>query len=280
MKEPTVGVVVAARNAELTIGAALQTVLSQTVPPSQIVVISDGSIDRTAEIAEATLRLHSASLVVELPQSIGRAAARNLAVGQLSTDFVAVCDADDMSFDNRFHELQRLAQLEGADVVSGQALVVTSRGFAYDLTMMPTEHAEIVRQLEEGLMSVIHPACIIRRQSFVDAGAYTTALLRAQDLDLMIRLSRLGCRFVSSSKPLIAYQYPVLIGRQRLAEQRSYADMARQLNGIGYPPGSRTWAETNLRGVLRASLNRSVRLEKRRRIAHYARLLESQCQTL
>jgi glycosyltransferase involved in cell wall biosynthesis len=44
-------VVIPARNAERTIAEAIDSVLSQSVPPATTIVVDDGSTDRTAEVA-------------------------------------------------------------------------------------------------------------------------------------------------------------------------------------------------------------------------------------
>ena len=50
---PRISVIIAAYNAERTIARAIDSALAQTYPPLEIVVVDDGSADRTAEVVES-----------------------------------------------------------------------------------------------------------------------------------------------------------------------------------------------------------------------------------
>lgn len=81
-----------ARDAARYIGAALESVLGQTEPPADVVVVDDGSTDETARIAASF-----APAVRTISQApAGPASARNRAIGALSTDLLALLDADDL----------------------------------------------------------------------------------------------------------------------------------------------------------------------------------------
>jgi glycosyltransferase involved in cell wall biosynthesis len=91
MTEP-VGVVMAARNAERFIGEALESIVTQTVPPSTVVVVDDGSTDATAEIAA---RFAPLVRVLRRPHA-GISPSRNLGIASVETPLVAFLDADDL----------------------------------------------------------------------------------------------------------------------------------------------------------------------------------------
>ena len=74
---PKVTVVMPAHNMELYIERALRSAASQTYPDLDILVIDDGSTDRTAEVAERFARLHANVRVVRTANG-GVASARNL----------------------------------------------------------------------------------------------------------------------------------------------------------------------------------------------------------
>ena len=90
--EPTVSVVIAARNEECSIVGRIGNLLAQEYPADklEIVIVSDGSEDRTVEMARgAAQRVR----VVELPQSQGKAAALNQGVARAGGEILLLCDA-------------------------------------------------------------------------------------------------------------------------------------------------------------------------------------------
>lgn len=86
-----------AHNAERYIGEALASMLRQTRPLDEIIVVNDGSTDRTSEIARSFGPLVR---VLDSPK-VGLARARNLMVESATGDLVAVLDADDLWTENR-----------------------------------------------------------------------------------------------------------------------------------------------------------------------------------
>ena len=91
MSEPLISVVIPAHNAEKYLAEALESVRAQTFPDYEIIVIDDGSTDRTAELAS------SYSGVFLLQQSNrGEAGARNTGIRAARGKYVAFLDADDV----------------------------------------------------------------------------------------------------------------------------------------------------------------------------------------
>ncbi|HEY7486658.1 MAG TPA: glycosyltransferase family 2 protein [Streptosporangiaceae bacterium] len=86
----TVTVIVPAHNEELGLPATLESVLRQTVPADEIIVIDDGSADRTGEVARAY-----GVTVLTPPRNLGsKAKAQNYALPHCATDLVLAVDAD------------------------------------------------------------------------------------------------------------------------------------------------------------------------------------------
>src|SRR3954447_14425882 len=87
-----VSVVIPAFNAERFVGEAVQSVMAQTLLPVDIVVVDDGSTDRTAELAAA---VDPTVQVVRTPNR-GVAAARNTGARRARGSVIAFLDADDV----------------------------------------------------------------------------------------------------------------------------------------------------------------------------------------
>ena len=203
----TIGVIMAARNARLTIAESIGSVLSQTVRPAQVVVVDDGSTDDTAAVVEAFARQRSdVQLLRTAP--VGRAAARNLALERLHTDLVAVQDADDVALPWRFEEaLATFAQHPDAVAVGAQMLAFARPGHAWELPSWPTDPAAIASGFAAGTMAIAHPTAVARRSAVTAAGGYDPAFAYGEDLALFRAISAQG-PMVASDRVVTLYRKP------------------------------------------------------------------------
>jgi glycosyltransferase involved in cell wall biosynthesis len=90
--QPLVSIVIPAYNAERTVAETIQSAIGQTWPRKEIIVVDDGSTDRTAEIVDRfapTVRFVSS-------RNRGLSAAVNLAVQHSHGDYIQELDADDI----------------------------------------------------------------------------------------------------------------------------------------------------------------------------------------
>ncbi len=94
-----ISVIIPAYNARRFIGEAIESVLSQTVPAHEVIVVDDGSTDGTAEF----VREHYGKLVRVIHQeNKGVGAARNIGIKAATGDVFQFLDADDLLLPNKF----------------------------------------------------------------------------------------------------------------------------------------------------------------------------------
>jgi glycosyltransferase involved in cell wall biosynthesis len=98
---PSISVIIPAYNEASRIGAAIESVLAQTTPASEIIVVDDGSTDGTAEVAGA----YPVSVVRQANGGIS--AARNRAFREATGTWLALLDADDLWVPERLAWLAR-----------------------------------------------------------------------------------------------------------------------------------------------------------------------------
>jgi glycosyltransferase involved in cell wall biosynthesis len=91
MRGPLVSVIVAVYDGERFIGATLESIFAQDYAPIEVIVVDDGSKDRSSEIAGSFERVN-----LLCQANAGPAAARNAGLERAKGDFVAVVDADDL----------------------------------------------------------------------------------------------------------------------------------------------------------------------------------------
>jgi glycosyltransferase involved in cell wall biosynthesis len=91
MAEPSVSVVIPAFRAERTIQRAIDSVLAQSVPVQEVIVVDDGSPDDLAAIVQR----HGAPVILVRQANRGAAHARNTGIERSTGTYVAFLDADD-----------------------------------------------------------------------------------------------------------------------------------------------------------------------------------------
>ena len=92
---------------------AIDSALSQTLPPTEIIVVDDGSVDETAGI----LRSFGDRITVVRQTNQGHSAARNAGLAVATGEFIALLDHDDTSKPERFERQWRTLQ-ENPDAAS------------------------------------------------------------------------------------------------------------------------------------------------------------------
>jgi glycosyltransferase involved in cell wall biosynthesis len=98
MNEPSVSVIVPTYNCGPYLVEAIDSVLDQSLKPSEVIVVDDGSTDDTP----AVLEKYAGRMTVIRQTNAGVSAARNRALESVHGEFVALMDADDVSTSDRF----------------------------------------------------------------------------------------------------------------------------------------------------------------------------------
>ena len=102
-EHPLVSVIVPAYNAESFVERTLDSILTQTYTNIEVLVVDDGSQDRTAEIVESFVEKDSRVILLKQENS-GVAAARNLAIRKSKGEYIAPIDADDIWYPQKLEK--------------------------------------------------------------------------------------------------------------------------------------------------------------------------------
>ncbi len=142
--KPLVSILIPAYNAEEFVGDAIRSAIAQTWQRKEIIVVDDGSSDRTAEVAR---RFASKEVIFVSKENEGAAATRNHAFQLSQGEYIQWLDADDLLAPDKIE--RQLAALREGD--SKRMLLSSSWGlFSYR-----TKHARFVpTSLWQDLMPV------------------------------------------------------------------------------------------------------------------------------
>ncbi|MFQ5591065.1 MAG: glycosyltransferase family 2 protein [Phycisphaerae bacterium] len=204
MHTPVISVHMPVYNAERYLAEAVESILAQTFPDFEFIIIDDGSTDGSPEILrryadeDQRIRLVSRS-------NAGVAEARNEALRLARGEYFAVMDADDISLPQRFAE--QVAYLRNSSdciAVGSRVLLIDPDGIPIREWPYSASHEEIDGAHMEGKAgAVIHPSAMIRREPMLEAGGYW--LRSAEDYDLFLRLAERG-RLANLPQLLLKYR--------------------------------------------------------------------------
>ena len=192
MPKPSISVVIPVYNRLELLRHAVDSVLAQTYPPHEIIIVDDASeipttLDSIGIFDERIKILHHS-------QRVGAAAARQTGVDQAAGDLIAFLDSDDCWFEDKL-ETQVQTLLE-APPESEMVSVVC--GWQYDnddrfphAARMPVASSDIV-DFAGGCWFCPGSTLLISRKVFQSVGPFDTRLERLEDFEWFLRFAMAG----------------------------------------------------------------------------------------
>lgn len=203
---PEISVLLPARNAAGTIGAAIASLLHQTAGDFELLVLDDASTDRTAEVAHAFDDPRIRVLRSAAQQGISKRLNEGIALA--SGRYIARMDADDWAFPERFEQqrafLDRHAEV---DLLGTRAIVVDSRGALRHAFPFRETHQQLCAWPWNGFY-LCHPTWMGRAEWFRRWGYPDPDCTRAEDQQLLLR-SHHASRFHCLPRFLLVYRQDV-----------------------------------------------------------------------
>lgn len=251
-----VSVVIPAYNSEEFIGEALASVRGQTMSVSEIIVVDDGSSDRTAELAE-----QSGAFVIRQKHG-GISVARNAGIRAAKHEWIAFLDADD-TWEPRKIEYQLAAIHRYPDVgLVSCDLSQWLHGFpvseiASDLAGVADNAPMVYIPQAQGAflsdrMTYNSPTMLIRRELLLSVGLFDEQVRYVEGVECYLR--------VIARCPIVLVELP--LARQRLHERNTSANSVEmRLSWIKmvdrlsaepekYPPGAAVALAKGMSGQL------------------------------
>ncbi len=111
-----ISVIMPAYNGEQFIAQSIMSVLNQTFTDFELIVVDDGSTDRTAEIVSKIQRQDDRVKFFRQENS-GQAAARNIGISKSQGDLIAFLDQDDLWIEQKLELQTKAIEASGADIV-------------------------------------------------------------------------------------------------------------------------------------------------------------------
>jgi len=206
MNAPAVSVILPAYNCEKFIGSAIESVLQQTFNDLELIIINDGSSDKT----ELAILAFADPRIIYLKNKInsGLIFSLNKGIETASGKYIARMDADDISLPSRLAK-----QKEYLDTHLETTLVATTIGFMDDQGNdkgrwgldRKTIHHKTIRNKMPFENCIAHPSIMIR-SNVLKEFKYDPRQVNIEDYDLWLRLLSHGHVINKINEPLLLYR--------------------------------------------------------------------------
>ncbi len=207
-----ISVIITTKNGGRFLSKSVASVLMQTNADFELLIVSDGSTDDTAEVAHNLAASDSLSrvLVIELKDNIGPGLARDMAIKKAKGEYIALLDDDDIWLSkNKLHnqteylnahpdtvlvgaskvEFVRLRDKSAAGAADGSA---TGTGDpVHEFWLNQEKDSEKIRQNMLSYNPVITSSVMFRKGIYIKVGGFKPMYL-AEDYDLWLRMGQIG----------------------------------------------------------------------------------------
>ena len=191
MQSPTVLVVMPLYNAARFVRKAVDSILSQTYPQYQVMIVDDGSTDGSSEIFSGKI---GTKFVILRQKNSGPGAAMNRALSYAwdnKIPLIARMDADDISMPTRLEvQVRLLHQNPAMAACSANCFYMDSeREEIIGTSTVPSRSSLIKWEIKNGLRGMIQGASMFRTDALVKVGGYRPQFQLAEETDLFLRLA-------------------------------------------------------------------------------------------
>lgn len=228
-----ISVILATYNDSAYIKESIESILKQTYPYFELIIVNDGSTDNTLEIVNEFI--DDRIIVIDKPNT-GLPDSLNVGLEKSRYDWVARMDGDDVAMLDRFERQVKMIK-DGISVIGGNCVLIDKHNSTIGHTKFSTNHRTICFNMFFGKSQFAHPSTLIRKSSILEIGGYDTNFRAAQDVDLWFRLSSLGRLLNSSDYVLKLRKSNTNISSKRKEEQtrNSIIAFAKKCLGILKP---------------------------------------------
>lgn len=215
----------------------LDSILCQTLLPSEVVLVEDGPL--TAELYD-TIKQYSSSIpnfkVVPLTENGGLGNALSIGLDHCVFEIVARMDTDDVNYPTRFEEeINVMMAHPEIDVVGAWIEEFNDKeNVERKLKKVPEFQDEIYRYGKQR-NPINHPVVMFRKKAVKESGGYQTFPL-FEDYYLWVRLLLHGAKFYNIQRPLLHFRRTADMIRRRGGLQYAMNEVAfqRRIHDLGY----------------------------------------------
>ncbi len=224
MGSPKISVVMSVYNAAQYLREAIDSILTQTLPAFEFIIINDGSKDSSRDIIKSykdpRIRFLENQANTGLPKSL------NKGIKIAKGDYIARQDADDISTSSRLrYQCDYLDNNPGIALVGSWWEYIDLDSDTFQIAKIANNNHIIKKLLIENNIKFPHGSVMLRKSSFDEIGGYDERFHFTQDLDLWLRMSKIF-DFASIELPLYKWRVSPILNTDKIQAQKQYRHFA------------------------------------------------------
>lgn len=175
-------------NNEKYIAQTIQSILDQSYPYFEFIIVNDGSKDQTLSVIK---QFKDERIRIIDKANTGLTDSLCLGIAQSRHEWIVRIDGDDVAFLDRL-EKQVNCIKDDVILIGGQCQLIDEHNNIIGNTKFPINHSSIVKNMKRFRPAIAHPCVMFRKSVYIKVGGYDRCFRVAQDYNLWLRMEKEG----------------------------------------------------------------------------------------
>ncbi len=190
-QKPLISVILPVYNSDSFLEESIKSILNQTMINFELIIINDGSTDKSLEICENFKKIDYRILILSNKHK-GLTKSLNEGINFASGKYIARQDADDLSDNRRFEKQIKWFEKNPGSVLCGTNTIIKDQNNKKKKNkVICFEHSKIIKRLEY-TNCFAHSSVMFLKDIAIKVDKYDENLLHSQDYDLWCKMSLVG----------------------------------------------------------------------------------------
>ncbi len=212
MNKPLISVIMTVYNGEKYIEESIKSILVQSYGKFELIIVLDGCTDNTEDIVTEIFRRYRGDFqIIKEEENKGCATGRSIGIDAANGSLIAIQDADDISYSDRFDKQVKF-MTENPDIfcVGGFLTKTDEEGKILGVMNYPPEkHDDVVKMVTDKCFNpILDPSTMFRKKDFYEIGGYSLdkKIYLVPDFDLWLKAILSGKKFYNMQEILSKYR--------------------------------------------------------------------------
>lgn len=185
---------------------AIESILNQTLTDFQyIIILDDPDNDELKQVIHEYCKNDSRIHFIVNDRNMGCPLTKNKGILLSTTEYVAIMDADDVSYPDRLETQLKRMEKDEVDFLAGYVEVIDEEDTVlYRMDNLPVKHEDVVKKMRVN-NCMPHPAWMLKKRSFLALDGYAD-IQGCEDYDLLLRAMNAGYKLGNCDRIILKYR--------------------------------------------------------------------------